>query len=168
MLSLCATQGVARQLAARAALRLAPLYSADIPPRLARRELATSSTVAVEASDAEGSSSTQRDGPGKGNPAIKPALKLNLYGLNREGLASLLANRYGAPAYRAKQLHEWLYTKKASSFGEMLNLPSNLRAHLDAEVCRMTPPRSLSSRSLNGHSCDTVDHSASPITLESA
>jgi 23S rRNA (adenine2503-C2)-methyltransferase len=36
------------------------------------------------------------------------------------------------PKYRAKQVAEWLYAKRAGSFAEMSNLPAPLREHLEA------------------------------------
>lgn len=36
----------------------------------------------------------------------------------------------GAPAYRARQIHEWIYQKYARSFAEMTNLPQSMRANL--------------------------------------
>ncbi len=39
----------------------------------------------------------------------------------------------GQPAYRAKQVLEWLYAKRVKSFAEMTNLPTDLRAKLDEE-----------------------------------
>ena len=38
----------------------------------------------------------------------------------------------GQPAYRAKQVMEWLYARRARSFAEMSNLPAPLRDALDA------------------------------------
>lgn len=38
----------------------------------------------------------------------------------------------GEPAFRAKQVHEWLWTKRAITFGEMSNLPVHLRDFLEA------------------------------------
>jgi len=38
----------------------------------------------------------------------------------------------GQPPYRAKQVMEWLYSKRASSFAEMTNLPAALREALGA------------------------------------
>jgi len=38
----------------------------------------------------------------------------------------------GQPAYRAKQVLEWLYPKRAKAFAEMSNLPASLREQLDA------------------------------------
>ena len=39
----------------------------------------------------------------------------------------------GEPAYRARQVLDWLYTKRVKSFAEMTNLSAALRARLDAE-----------------------------------
>lgn len=39
----------------------------------------------------------------------------------------------GEPAYRAKQVIEWLYVKRAAEFSEMTNLPAALRRRLAAE-----------------------------------
>jgi len=43
----------------------------------------------------------------------------------REGVRAL-----GEPVYRAKQIAEWLYKKRASSFEEMTDLPRDVRARL--------------------------------------
>ncbi|MDU5325872.1 MAG: 23S rRNA (adenine(2503)-C(2))-methyltransferase RlmN, partial [Campylobacter ureolyticus] len=34
------------------------------------------------------------------------------------------------PAFRAKQIYEWIYKKNVNSFDEMLNLPKDLRQDL--------------------------------------
>ena len=39
-------------------------------------------------------------------------------------------NKLGQPAYRAKQVVEWLYPKRAKSFADMTNLPAALREQL--------------------------------------
>ena len=44
----------------------------------------------------------------------------------------------GAPAYRARQIHEWIYRKYARSFEEMTNLPRAMRADLAARAT-LTP-----------------------------
>ena len=44
----------------------------------------------------------------------------------RELFASL-----GQPAFRTRQIWEWLYKRRVRSFGEMANLPAALRARLD-------------------------------------
>jgi len=41
--------------------------------------------------------------------------------------------RTGEPAYRATQLAEWLYRKRAKTFDEMTNLPADFRAQLDRD-----------------------------------
>ena len=43
----------------------------------------------------------------------------------------------GAPAYRARQIHEWIYQKYARSFEEMTNLPRAMRADLAAKAMLM-------------------------------
>jgi 23S rRNA (adenine2503-C2)-methyltransferase len=40
----------------------------------------------------------------------------------------------GQPAYRAAQVLQWIYEKRAKSFGAMSNLPAGLRGRLDAEL----------------------------------
>ena len=47
-------------------------------------------------------------------------------------LAAMTAmlQRQGQPAFRAKQLFQWVYEKGAQDFDAMTNLPSELRAWL--------------------------------------
>jgi len=52
-----------------------------------------------------------------------------LVGLNTDEL-SLLAQEAGEPAYRGKQLAEWIYRRGAHTFDDMTNLPRSLRNHL--------------------------------------
>ncbi len=52
-----------------------------------------------------------------------------LLGLNTDELCALV-QEYGEPAYRGKQLAEWLYHHGARTFEEMTNLPDKLRAYL--------------------------------------
>jgi 23S rRNA (adenine2503-C2)-methyltransferase len=54
---------------------------------------------------------------------------IRLYDLDFPALQSLLAN-WGEPAYRARQLWEWLYVHLAGSFDQMTNLPQSLRERL--------------------------------------
>jgi 23S rRNA (adenine2503-C2)-methyltransferase len=56
-----------------------------------------------------------------------------LYNLDFPTLQSLL-QEWGEPAYRARQLWEWLYVHLASSFDQMTNLPKSLRERLAAET----------------------------------
>ncbi|MBN1967251.1 MAG: 23S rRNA (adenine(2503)-C(2))-methyltransferase RlmN [Anaerolineae bacterium] len=56
-----------------------------------------------------------------------------LYDLTPVDLTALLAD-WGQPAYRARQLWEWLYVHKADDFAAMTNLPAPLRERLAAEA----------------------------------
>lgn len=57
----------------------------------------------------------------------------NIYDLNFNELASLLQT-WGEPAYRAKQVWGWVYTRFARSPGEMSDLPRALRERLAGEL----------------------------------
>jgi len=74
--------------------------------------------------------------------------------LTGETLASLVDRlaSAGEPAFRARQIMEWLYKKRARSWEEMTNLPRGLRAWLDATFELM--PASLI---LNRQSADVTD-----------
>ncbi len=58
---------------------------------------------------------------------------INLYELTQEQLVDLL-KQWGEPVFRAKQVHQWLYDKRVSSFEAMKNLPKELRNRLKAET----------------------------------
>lgn len=49
--------------------------------------------------------------------------------LTRGELEAILV-KLGEPAYRARQIFQWVYQKRAGSFQEMTNLPLNLRGRL--------------------------------------
>ncbi len=67
------------------------------------------------------------------NPGMTlPALP----GISPEALATWLASA-GEPSFRARQILEWVWKKKAASFDEMSNLPSALRGKL-AESFRLS------------------------------
>ncbi|MDD3276287.1 MAG: 23S rRNA (adenine(2503)-C(2))-methyltransferase RlmN [Kiritimatiellales bacterium] len=55
--------------------------------------------------------------------------QLFIYGLLLEGLEAF-CKEHRQPAFRAKQIWDWLYVKRVSSFDEMKNLPADLRAKL--------------------------------------
>ena len=63
----------------------------------------------------------------------KPQTTIRLYDLDFPTLQSLLAD-WGEPAYRARQLWEWLYIHLADSFDRMTNLSLSLRERLAAET----------------------------------
>ena len=71
-----------------------------------------------------------------------------------ETLASLTARlkERGEPAFRAKQVLEWVYKKRARSWEEMTNLPKPLRTWL-AETLDFTPAQLV----LNKQSADVTD-----------
>jgi len=58
----------------------------------------------------------------------------DLLGLTLPQLEAWLAQR-GEPAFRAKQMYNWLYEHLASDPGQMSNLPAALRAQLARECC---------------------------------
>jgi 23S rRNA (adenine2503-C2)-methyltransferase len=59
--------------------------------------------------------------------------KRNLYDLTQAQIGELLKS-WGQPAYRAKQIVEWLYKHKVTSTEQMTNLPKALREKLDSET----------------------------------
>lgn len=59
--------------------------------------------------------------------------KINLYDLSQDELKAKV-EEWGLPAFRAKQLWEWLYTHKAATFDQMTNLPKTLRETLAAQA----------------------------------
>lgn len=72
-----------------------------------------------------------------------------LLGLTLEGLEDVV-KELGEPKYRARQLAEWLYQKRATSFDEMSNLPKKLRAQLDADYLVGRSPVALRQVSTDG------------------
>jgi 23S rRNA (adenine2503-C2)-methyltransferase len=62
-----------------------------------------------------------------------PESTVHLYDLERSTLAALLET-WGQPAYRARQVWEWLYVHLVTSFDQMTNLPRPLRQQLAAEI----------------------------------
>lgn len=58
---------------------------------------------------------------------------IDLYTLSADALTALITG-WGEPKFRAKQLHDWLYTRRAASFDAMTSLPTPLRERLKAET----------------------------------
>ncbi len=79
-------------------------------------------------------------------PAKRP-----LTGETLESLATALAG-IGEKPFRATQILDWVYKKRARSWDDMTNLPKALRSWLEAEFTLM--PASLV---LNRHSADVTD-----------
>ena len=76
-------------------------------------------------------------------PAPLPSIK----SLTLEELGARLT-ALGQPAYRAKQVMQWLYEKRAKSFAAMSDLPAALRTQLAAELAfdDVQPVRTLGSK----------------------
>lgn len=55
----------------------------------------------------------------------------NLYNLNRDELAQFVLD-LGQPAYRARQIWDWLYKQNIEDFNQMSNLPTAMRRDLEA------------------------------------
>ena len=62
----------------------------------------------------------------------------SLLGLGRDELEAFVTS-LGEPAYRGRQVYEWLYSKRTSSFAGMTSLPASLRQLLEEKAL----PRSL-------------------------
>jgi len=58
---------------------------------------------------------------------------IDLYDLTFDALIALLTG-WGQPAYRARQLWDWLYVQKVTDVAAMTNLPKGLRERLAAET----------------------------------
>lgn len=56
--------------------------------------------------------------------------QLDLWGKSPEELAALMKTVFGHPAFRGRQIAEWLYKRGARSFADMTNLPQGLREQL--------------------------------------
>jgi 23S rRNA (adenine2503-C2)-methyltransferase len=64
---------------------------------------------------------------------------VNLLGLPRTELEAFVAERFGAKAFRARQLMKWLYRRGVADFAEMTDLAQAFRTQL-AEAARVTVP----------------------------
>src|SRR5438552_14838132 len=58
----------------------------------------------------------------------------DLLGLTKPEIHAAIYSKLGdIPAYRAKQIYQWLYARRAQSFSEMTQLPVQLRSDLDEQ-----------------------------------
>ena len=76
-------------------------------------------------------------------------MKPNIKDLSKEQFTSYLKER-GQPAYRAAQVWQWLYQKRAVSFDEMSNLSGELRRQLAADFTISHPRIARQSESRDG------------------
>jgi 23S rRNA (adenine2503-C2)-methyltransferase len=65
-------------------------------------------------------------------PPPPPKVKRDLRSVHFDELQRLLA-RWGEPSFRATQLAIWLYTRRATAWEQMTNVPQNLRRRLARE-----------------------------------
>lgn len=78
-------------------------------------------------------STSQADATGEGANAQAETARQSLLDLSQAELAAYL-QAMGQPAYRARQVWDWLYRHYALNFDAMANLPKSLRAELDARA----------------------------------
>ena len=88
-----------------------------------------------------------------------------VYDLDLPALQSLLSG-WGQPAYRVRQLWEWLYVHLADSFDQMTNLPLSLRERLATETTIGVPPVVTSVQSADGQTRKDLLRLADGETVE--
>ena len=79
---------------------------------------------------------TTVDGANTSAPDSRPqkaAAKSDLRSLSSEQILELVTS-LGQPKFRAKQIEEWIWSKGATSFDQMSNLPKTLREELSKQV----------------------------------
>lgn len=59
-----------------------------------------------------------------------PAPQVDFFALSQDELAALLHERFGEPAYRAKQLFQWIYRQGVTDLSAMTNIKRELREEL--------------------------------------
>lgn len=69
--------------------------------------------------------------------------------LTAEELTAVVAE-LGQPAFRAKQIAEWVFDKNVGSFDEMTNVPKALREQLGEQFCFATPTEVVKQVSKDG------------------
>lgn len=98
-------------------------------------------------------------------PASGPFLP-SLYGLDPSELEDIV-RRGKFPAFRAKQLSEWLYHKHILHFSEAKNLPPDLKQYLEKNFSAATLTAQETLRSANGESVKFLFMSRDGRLLES-
>ncbi len=69
----------------------------------------------------------------EGNNETQRGLRKDIRSLSHEELVNLVKS-LGQPAFRAKQIEDWIWSKNVSSFDEMTNVPKSLRDSLSKIV----------------------------------
>ncbi len=75
---------------------------------------------------------------------------IGIKALTRDEIATMLTEEMGTQPFRAKQLIQWLYGKRATSYDEMTNLPAALRSELTAKYPLYFPTVSKKQVSTDG------------------
>jgi 23S rRNA (adenine2503-C2)-methyltransferase len=77
-------------------------------------------------------------------PSVRRQRPVTVYDLTVDQLRDKL-QELGAPAYRAQQIYDWVYTHKVTGYDQMTNLPAALRAQLAESLpfTTMKPVREL-------------------------
>ena len=84
------------------------------------------------------------------NEATAQTGQKDIFDLDEPELAALLAERIKAPAYRAKQIFEWLYRHGATSFEQMTNISARERTLLAEQFFIAQPKQSAREISVDG------------------
>ncbi|MBI3452355.1 MAG: 23S rRNA (adenine(2503)-C(2))-methyltransferase RlmN [Rhodospirillales bacterium] len=82
-------------------------------------------------------------------PPVLPDGRVNFVGLTREELAAEFA-KLGEPAFRAKQLWQWIYVRGLTSFDAMTDMSKGLRAKLAERFHIARPQIARHQQSLDG------------------
>jgi len=76
--------------------------------------------------------------------------RINLLGLPRQELELLVAERFGAKPFRARQLMKWIYRRGAADFSVMSDLKQEFRAQLQETAAIEVPDIVTEQRSADG------------------
>jgi 23S rRNA (adenine2503-C2)-methyltransferase len=87
--------------------------------------------------------------PSDAGPAAAGPPPVNLYGLDRQELASVLAPLTDR-RFHADQVYHWMYGRQATSFEAMTDLPAGLRRDLAARHAIAWPQETSAGRSSDG------------------
>jgi hypothetical protein len=124
---------VAFALKSRAVGRIGRGFPSSVASRIQTRLLVSgseteASIISPSSGSSDSSSSSGGSGLGSGNPAssVNVGEALDFYTLSSDDLTAILKS-WGQPAFRAKQIREWVFDKGVTQVEEMKNLPKALR-----------------------------------------
>lgn len=96
---------------------------------------------------------------------LKDFEKMSIYSLRIDQLENYLLS-INEKKFRAKQIFDWLYKKRVSSFSEMLNIPKQLQNKLDEEF-QITPLKTLIKQKSNDGTMKFLFELQDKFTIES-